>query len=269
MLVWLPFLVNGQSMQLKWSTQPVLKTPESVLYYAKTHQVFVSNINGNPSVKDGNGFISLLSPNGNIIKLHWATGLNAPKGSYIYGGYLYVSDVDRVARIDLKHPDKINFFPAPEAKFLNDVVADAKGNIYITDTQLGALYKLEKGYAGIWIQSPLLKGANGLAMENGMILLGAQGHLLQIDPKSKSVKILVDNPGGIDGLVPLGDHRYLVSDWAGKIQIISPGKKPVVVSNTTEQKINAADLGYIPDQHLVMIPTFFNNRVVAKELILH
>ncbi|MBN2614315.1 MAG: hypothetical protein JXR71_01360 [Bacteroidales bacterium] len=269
LLVWIPFVVNAQSLQPKWATQPVLKTPESVLYDAKTQQVFVSNINGNPSVKDGNGFISLLSPDGKIIKLHWATGLNAPKGSAVYGGYLYVSDIDRVARINLKQPDKMLFFPAPGAKFLNDVVADDKGNIYITDTQNGALYKLEKGYAKIWIQSPLLAGANGLAMENGKILLGAKDHLVQIDPETKSVKILVDNPGSIDGLIPLGDQKYLVSDWAGKIQIISPGKNPVVVSNTTKEKINAADMGYIPGENLVLIPTFFNNRVVAKELIMH
>ncbi|MBN2638213.1 MAG: hypothetical protein JXR65_03880 [Bacteroidales bacterium] len=267
-LACLPLLVNGQTMLSKWATQPVLKTPESVLYVPKSHQVFVSNINGDPFAKDGNGFISLLSSNGEIINLKWATGLNAPKGIYISGNYLYVSDIDRVAKIDLKHPDKIQFFPASGAKFLNDLVADDKGNVYITDSGLGALYKLEKSVAKIWIQSPLLAGANGLAMENGKILLGANDHLLQIDPETKSVKTLVDNPGGIDGLVPLGDQKYLVSDWAGKIQIISPGKEPVVVSNTTDEKINAADLGYIPEQHLVLIPTFFNNRVVAKELIL-
>ena len=78
---------------------------------------------------------------------------------------------------------------------------------------------------------------------------------------------VVDNKGGIDGLIPLGNRKYLVSNWAGKIQIISPHKKPVVLSNTTNQKINAADLGYIPELKLVMIPTFFDNRVIAKQLV--
>jgi hypothetical protein len=257
-------LTVAQHMQQIWATPAEFKTPESVFYDTKSNHVFVSNINGKTTAKDGNGFISLLNTYGKIIKLKWARGLNGPKGMYVFDKYLYVSDIDRVARINLKNPDEIQFYPAPGAQFLNDVVADKKGNIYITDTGLGALYKLEKGSAKIWIQSPLLTGANGLAFENGKILLGAKDHLLQIDPATKKVTILVDNPGSIDGLIPLGYKKYMVSNWAGKIQIISPGKKPVIISNTTAEKINAADLGYIPQLQLVLIPTFFNNRVLAQ-----
>jgi hypothetical protein len=46
---------------------------------------------------------------------------------------------------------------------------------------------------------------------------------------------------------------------------VNPTEK-VVLSNTTEENIQAADLGYIPDKKWVLIPTFFDNRVVASKL---
>ena len=41
-----------------------LSTPESVLYDADDDRYLVSNINGKPTDKDNNGFISALSPDG-------------------------------------------------------------------------------------------------------------------------------------------------------------------------------------------------------------
>src|SRR5437879_8959584 len=40
------------------------KTPESVKYDAQLDLYFVTNINGHPSVKDNNGFISRVRPDG-------------------------------------------------------------------------------------------------------------------------------------------------------------------------------------------------------------
>ena len=64
-----------------WETTNDLKNPESVAYAPKQNVLFVSNVNGKPTEKDQNGFISKVSPsNGSKIELNWVTGLNAPKG---------------------------------------------------------------------------------------------------------------------------------------------------------------------------------------------
>jgi len=64
-----------------WETPNDLKNPESVAFAPKQNVLFVSNVNGKPTLKDQNGFISKVSPsNGSIIELNWVTGLNAPKG---------------------------------------------------------------------------------------------------------------------------------------------------------------------------------------------
>ena len=49
-------------------------TPESVLYDAEQQVWFVSNINGGPSAKDDNGFISRLTVAGAIDSLHFIQG---------------------------------------------------------------------------------------------------------------------------------------------------------------------------------------------------
>ena len=36
--------------------------------------------------------------------------------------------------------------------------------------------------------------------------------------------------------------------------------------DTKDQKINAADIGYIESQELLLVPTFFDNRVVAYKV---
>ena len=263
----IPLILTAQSLKPVWETPHVLKVPESVFYNAQTQQIYVSSINGKTTAKDGNGFISLLSTDGKILNLNWVQGLNGPKGMALKGNYLYVTDIDRLAQIDISNGKIVRFYPALGAVFLNDAQTGTNGKIYVTDSGRGAIYILDNGKLNLWLIGPLFKGANGLAWENGKLLVGVADYLLQVNPKTKVIKKLVENKGGIDGLVPLGNNEFLVSDWAGKIQIISPHKKPVVVSNTTEQKINAADLGYIPKLKLVMIPTFFDNRVIAKQLI--
>ncbi len=262
----LPLIMTAQSLTTVWETPHELQTPESVFYNAQTNQIYVSSINGGTTAKDGNGFISLLNPDGKIIALKWVQGLNGPKGMAMVGTHLYVTDIDRLAEIDTRDHKIIHFYPAKGAQFLNDAQAGNDGRIYVTDSQRGALYVLDSNQMRLWMIGPLFKGANGLAWRNGKLLVGVSGYLLQVDPRTKTIVKLIVNPGGIDGLVPLGNGRYLVSDWAGKIQILSTHGKPVVVSNTTDEKINAADLGYIPEKKLVLIPTFFDNRVIAKEL---
>ena len=84
-----------------WETTNDLKNPESVAYVPEQNVLFVSNINGKPTEKDQNGFISKVSPsNGNISELNWVTGLNAPKGFTISNNNskLYVSDITESSR---------------------------------------------------------------------------------------------------------------------------------------------------------------------------
>ena len=77
-------------------------TPESVLHDSGQDIYFVSNINGSPTAKDNNGFISRLKPDGAVENLKFIEGgkggvvLNAPKGLALHGDTLWVADIDVV-----------------------------------------------------------------------------------------------------------------------------------------------------------------------------
>ncbi len=88
-----------------------------------------------------------------------------------------------------------------------------------------------------------------------------QGFLSRINPESKKINLLVKHKGGIDGLKHYKRNSFIVTDWAGKTQIITKNKKPQILLDTTEKRINATDFEYIPAQKLIIIPTFFHNRI--------
>src|SRR5438034_9303336 len=83
-------------------TVPGFKTPESVKYDPDLDLYFVTNINGNPSAKDNNGFISRIRPDGTVDSLAFVAGgrggvtLNGPKGTALVGGQLWVAGIDAV-----------------------------------------------------------------------------------------------------------------------------------------------------------------------------
>src|SRR5919199_1143874 len=157
-----------------WETPDELKNPESVVYALKEDTLFVSNIDGKADEKDQKGFISKVSlSNGSITELNWITGLNAPKGMAIYNNSkLYVSDITDLVEIEIANGKITNRYNAPGSKFLNDVVVDNQGNIYVSDTGTNSVYIHERNPTNnsynnntslqIWLQSPKLDAPNGL-----------------------------------------------------------------------------------------------------------
>lgn len=75
--------------------------PESVL--VDSNRVYVSNLGAKltPTEKDGDGYISLLNKNGDVINKNFLTKLNAPKGMAVVSKTLYVADVDELKGFDI------------------------------------------------------------------------------------------------------------------------------------------------------------------------
>jgi len=119
-----------------------LATPESVLYDAENDRYLVSNINGKPTEKDNNGFISVLSPDGEITTLKWIEGgknkvkLDAPKGLALAKGVLYAADITVVRMFDAKTGAPKGDIPVPGSTFLNDLSSGPDGKIYVSDSGL-------------------------------------------------------------------------------------------------------------------------------------
>ena len=156
--------------------------PESVLHDPDLDLYFVSNVGpGNPGAIDHNGFISRVSPDGTIQELRWiqdgvkGVTLNGPKGMWLHGQALYVADIDTLRLFNrfTGAPIRTVEFPnpfAPNALFLNDVVADNSGNVFVSDNRNGGIFTVDpQGRASLWAAGTVLGGPNGLLLDYGNV----------------------------------------------------------------------------------------------------
>lgn len=254
---------HSQTLTKIWSTSEGIKTPESVLFDIATNQIYVSNINGDPSKKDGNGFISVLNPDGKIKKLQWVTGLNAPKGQAIYNGNLYVADIDELVVINIKDARIVQRYKVANAKFLNDVTVSEDGTVYVSDSSDDKIYALANNKLTLWLEDKILESPNGLWAENGKLYIGTK-KILQADVKTKKISPVVEDCGAIDGLEKMNDGNFIYSNWEGRI-FITKGNQSTKLLDTVG-KLNTADIDFVPTKNLVLVPTFFGNSIDAYVL---
>lgn len=258
--------VTPVSLKLKWETDTLLTTCESVIYDKERDVLYVANINGEPSTKDGNGFISKVSLDGKVTEAQWVKGMDAPKGMGLVGTKLYVTDIDRVHEIDVTTGKITKTYQIEGAKFLNDITTDASGKVYMSDSNTGVISVIENGKVSKWLEN--LTGPNGLLAEEGgmLVALWEPKNLNSVDLSTKQITLRTDSLENPDGIEAIGDGSYLVSSWNGLVHYVSPDWKKTLILDTRADSVSAADIEYIQEKNLLLVPTFFNNKVMAYEL---
>ncbi|MCF8346708.1 MAG: hypothetical protein K9G38_05810 [Bacteroidales bacterium] len=253
------------SLSQLWTTDTIMKTPESVLFDPVRNVLYVANMN---RTEEGTntGFISKLGTDGTVIDLHWITGLNEPRGMGIYNDLLFATDMDRLLMIDIEKGEVQKTVPVEGSVFLNDLAVTDDGKVYFTDSRTGILHTYRNGKLSSWITD--LEGPNGVFTEEdgGLILaVSGAGEVRQVNTNTADYDVLATGIAG-DGIEYTGiDDYYIVSEWSGRIVVIGHDTVQTVL-DTREQKINSADIGYHPRKQVVYVPTFFDNRVVAYAL---
>lgn len=245
-----------------WETDTTLTTNESVLYDTNSDKIYVSNIEGNPTGKDGKGSISVIDKEGNIVTQEWVTGLNAPKGMGITNGNLYVTDIDQLLEINLESGKITNKYPIDGAGFLNDL-ATYGGKVYFTDMNTGKVHLFDNGIVSVISEGN--ESINGIAISEEGIIYGLDASGLKLINSDGSSEIMNAKVTGGDGLVILGDGNYVASRWAGEIYFVNSDGETLLL-DTKNAESNTADIGFIPDDNIVLVPTFFKNKVVAYKL---
>lgn len=139
-----------QATSFAFSTQG-FQNPYGVVVDAKGAYIYVSNVNGSPTERDGNGFISRLKGDGSLDQLKFIDGsvketiLHAPKGMAIVGANLYVADIDRLCVFDLssgKFAFDVNFGPLPVQHFY-DISAGPDDALYLADGAANVIYRID------------------------------------------------------------------------------------------------------------------------------
>jgi sugar lactone lactonase YvrE len=260
-----------------------IATPESVFHDVESDVYLVSNINGSPVEADDNGFISRVSPEGKVVELKWIDGakdtvkLNAPKGMTVAAGILYVTDIDRIRKFDVKTGEPKGEIAVKGATFLNDIALGPDGTLYFSDSGIkagangfeptgsDAIYKLVNDQPKALVRGKNLNGPNGLmADESGIWVVTFRGNELYNVKSGKKADIKQLPKGGLDGIVKTNDGRLLVTSWDAN-QIFGgtlDGEFTVVVADAK----SPADIGYDVKRNRVLIPLFLENAVRIQPL---
>lgn len=265
-LVILSIGANSQELNRVWTSEAVFKVPESVLYHKYSNRIFVSNILGSPADKDGEGFISLMKVDGTVEELQWVKGISAPKGMAADAKYLYVSDINELVIIDIELKQIHNRIKYESAKFLNDVCLTESGDVFVSDAATSQILKLEDEKLVLWLEGEHLKGVNGLFYEDDFLMVGTANNILKVSIPEKTHEIYVPETVAVDGIEADNDGGYYFSSWQGMLFHVVPEEKPIVLLNTVDQEINCADIGFIHESKLILVPTFFDNRIIAYRM---
>lgn len=255
--------------------------PESMVVDPEDGSYYVSNVNGGPAEKDGNGFISKISQNGNIVIQKFIGGkkedilLNAPKGLAIVGGYLYVTDIDTVKGFDKETGIGTVMVDLSgwNAKFLNDVTADGDGALYVSDLMADRIYKIDtkrNHEVTIFKEGKELGKPNGLVVnprsKNLMLAGWSSGQILEIDRMGK-IHIVKKGLSSLDGIdFDNEGNIYVANHEKGeiyKIAYFGRGALTTFLSGLT----TPADISCDRRRRELLIPSMKGNTVLTVPLV--
>ncbi len=203
--------------------------PESVGCDTAHHVLYVSQFGGdkpNPPAKDGKGYISKVAPDGKVLEERaFDVTMNKPKGIWIRGNRLWVTDIDALWIFDTRSK-KGRRIALPGIQFANDVVV-THGTAYVSDNRSDQLYTVKpanflrasvqpkvesmwKGKGvhpnGLWPGKGgklLMVGFQSARQPRAIYAMGRDG---QVDPISQPI-------GRLDGLHEMRDGSLIVTDW--------------------------------------------------------
>lgn len=278
------FCLTAILLTLHSMAQDSLVYPESLI--SDGQFLYATNLGktGNPTARDENGFISKLSLQGAMITPSITTEkLNAPKGTAIIKGILYVADLDRIVGIRLSSGKKVAevSLATYHTSFANDLTVKDDHTLFVSLTDIGKILEadIKTGQVKAVVD---LKGANGIYYDKKQKRLytcnflfnnlqGGEIGMVHWKGQQPVYEKLSDAQGGFDGLVMADDHTLLVSDWgaldhpAGSLLKIDIHSKTVT---KLEMPVIAGPADFyfdIPHKQLY-IPVMLENKVLIKDL---
>jgi hypothetical protein len=256
---------------------------ESVAYDPQAKVFYTSDFGPElkPPLKDGKGKLTTVSLDGKILKdgaiKPDGNVMNKPKGIWIHGNRLWVTDIDAVWVFDLK-TKKGKKLLLPGIGFANDaaVMGDA---LYVSDNRNDKLVKVEPADF-LHAKSPKITMVfsgkdvfpNGLwpAPHGKLLMVGFQAKdkpqaIYEMAPGKDPVAIS-DKIGLLDGLYRMKNGDLLVTDWVSG-SLFQWNKKMGKHDLATGIK-GPADIAVVPNKkgYLVAVPDLVKGEIRLVQL---
>jgi hypothetical protein len=204
---------------------------ESVVYYPRGNVLFTSDFGPalKPADKDGKGKITKVSLDGKILEEQFLPTkgqvLNKPKGLWVRGNRLWVTDIDSVWIFDLKTKDGKKL-ELPGVTFANDPTVMG-GALYISDNRSDQLVRVEPAdFLKSKVPPKITIVFKDKSINPNGLFPGKGGALLMVGLKDKDNPRgiysltpgkdpvpLTDNFGQLDGLYQMRNGDILTTDW--------------------------------------------------------
>lgn len=208
----------------------------------------------------GTGFLTLLNASGEVLDWQIVAGLDSPLGMAMSGDQLYVVDNNHV-RVFRWPGYKLLHTYAMETRVANDVAVAADGSIYVTDSaQHQVVKRLPDGELVVVAPNFRFQNANGLELAGEHLYVGG-ARLWQVDLRNSSVQTI--------GPEWLADIDGIEFEDDGTLQLTPVGGPLVRYRDTAKieifagEGVSSANHGYAPNLRLALIPTGYDNTVIA------
>ena len=258
-----------------WRVTAGLALPESVVYDEARDALYVSNIgSGDVNEPDGNGYLSKIGTDGQVIEEAWVVGLDGPKGLALDGDRLYVADIDELLEVDVEAGTVLNRYPVEGAAFLNDVALGEGGAVFVSDSGTGRIHRLADGQMEVWLDDPNVRSPNGLHLADGDLVVaaadstaenaGGARYVRRVSAADHAVEPLgTTSPvGGLDAVEPDGRGGFFVSDWgAGQVHHYAPEAGATLLLELSQ---GTADLDYAAGR--LYLPVMIAGELIAYEV---
>lgn len=253
-----------------------LSSPASVVHDAQRDRYLVSNVNGGALDHDGNGFISVLSPDGRVVERRWIAGgkngvhLDAPKGLALGGGVLYVADISVVRRFDAATGAPRGEVKVPGSTYLHDVTLALDGRLFVSDagpplgswdgTGTQAVHVIEGDRVRTLVASDGLGRPSGIAWTKQGLVVAPFGsnELYRLDEKGTRRDVTKLPAGGLAGVIDR-DGWLLVTSWQASSVFVGKLGGPFEVALARQG--SPADIGYDRKRGRLLVPHFAEGTV--------
>jgi hypothetical protein len=247
-----------EQADVAWIAQGEFCEPETVLPLPDD-TLLVSNVCDFRTA--GNGFLTLLAADGDVIDWRIVDKLDAPLGMALVDDRLFVVDNNTVRIFSwpgLEPQSSISL----DTSVANDIAVSQDGTIYVTDTVRGDVVVVNTDLQQSTLTgSAEFKGANGIHVNGSDLYVGGE-ILWHVDLRDGSVATI--------GPEWLTDIDGIEMEADGTLQITPVGGPLIRFRNPVQvlggDGVSSANHGYAENLGLALIPTGFDNTVIAIRL---